>query len=115
MERDLVAFVVDPSQRRKTLAPQTSSQRALMHELAEAHGLATSSTGHEPHRCLQLIKTAATGLPTRSLMATAAATSREEVAAMAASAQAAASAWSLCLVDVVPGTNIHYYLRDWAG
>lgn len=45
VEGELVAFVADSSRRRHQLAAMSANQRALVHELAEAYGLATASTG----------------------------------------------------------------------
>lgn len=45
IEREITSFTTDPTARRHVMGAMTSSQRALVHELAEAYGLATSSTG----------------------------------------------------------------------
>lgn len=47
LERDLAAFLADPSQKRLALAPMPPQQRALVHQLAdEGYGLATVSAGY---------------------------------------------------------------------
>ncbi len=45
VERDIHVFVSDPNQRRVLLQPMSARQRALVHELAEAYGLATAASG----------------------------------------------------------------------
>jgi len=46
IEQDIAAFAADTSRKRHVLEPMSASQqRALAHELAEAYGMATISTG----------------------------------------------------------------------
>ncbi|KAF5826072.1 hypothetical protein DUNSADRAFT_4960, partial [Dunaliella salina] len=94
----------------------SSQQRALAHELAEAYGLATISTGHEPNRAVQLLRTPSTGEPQNPLCAAAAALTPEELQALALAQQGQPpNTWILRLVDVQPGANPNLFLRDWAG
>lgn len=45
LESEFTSFLMDASKKRHSLAPMPASQRALVHELAEAYGLTSHSTG----------------------------------------------------------------------
>ena len=52
---------------RQSLSAMPREQRAVVHQLAEQYGLATSAYGQEPGRYIELFKTPSAGIPARLL------------------------------------------------
>ncbi|KAG1677941.1 hypothetical protein FOA52_001359 [Chlamydomonas sp. UWO 241] len=116
LERQLGAFFSDSSARRVMLAAMPQPTRVLVYQLVEAgYGLSGVATGAEPHRAITLYKSASSGVPARTLSSAAAASSREAVAGMAVQQDAEALRLTLAFTDVAPGTDLAYFMREWAG
>eukprot|EP00798_Chlamydomonas_sp_ICE-L_P015510 gene15510-21600_t len=113
VERDIATFVADTTSKRQTLQPMSSGQRKLVHELAEqGYGLATASIGSS-NRCVQMYKTAGSGVPSQRLSAIAAATTQEMLTQMEAALDADQKV--LHLIDIAPSANLNQFLREWKG
>ncbi|MEW5316918.1 MAG: hypothetical protein WDW38_008257 [Sanguina aurantia] len=112
LESEFTSFLMDASKKRHSLAPMPASRRALVHELAEAYGLTSHSTGQEPNKCVQVFKTPQSGTPSKGVVAVAHATGREGLSSIQGPAR---PIFSLKLVDLQPDVNLQFYLRTWAG
>jgi hypothetical protein len=114
IEDALEAFLRS-SASRKQLHSMRKEKRAIVHGMAEQYGIATTSLGNEPNRCVHLFKPTGVGsqagLPDRLLSSVALAISDEEIDLLVKQEQG----YPLQFTEIAPIVDLHYYLRQWNG
>lgn len=114
IEEEIEAFL-RCSLSRKQLHSMRKEKRAIVHGMCEQYGLASSSLGNEPNRCVHLFKPTGVGsqagLPDRMLSSVALTVSDEDIALLLEQEKG----YPLKFIDIAPIVDLHYYLRQWDG
>eukprot|EP00890_Picochlorum_soloecismus_P005669 jgi/Picsp_1/6102/NSC_03456-R1_zinc finger len=100
---------------RKQLHSMRKEKRAIVHGMSEQYGVASSSLGNEPNRCVHLFKPTGVGsqagLPDRLLSSVALTVSDDDIDLLLKQEKK----YPLEFIDITPIVDLHYYLRQWNG